>query len=183
MEKKTQDKNVELVKRAAELAKVEKDLEIAKALLTKVRTKADKTEAKEAIEEKAKEFRKAAAKKTPKKTVKKTAAKPESKTPKKTPKKAAPKVEPKTVVVPPKEEQGVVVLELMEKGLKGVEFEVIGSWVWATGDTKPVKDSLKAAGFHFSAKKSAWYWKPTVDMPKGRAKFNSMDKLRTHWAA
>ena len=42
--------------------------------------------------------------------------------------------------------------------LPGVTVEIIGSWIWITGDTKPVKEELKKSGFKFSRKKTAWYW-------------------------
>ena len=41
---------------------------------------------------------------------------------------------------------------------KGIEIELIGSWLWVTGDTKPYKDTLKELGFKWASKKSAWCW-------------------------
>lgn len=73
---------------------------------------------------------------------------------------------------------------LMEHGVPGVSFEWIGDWVWAAGDTKPAREYLKAAGFRWSAKKTAWYWKPEGSRPKfRRAVCDSLDSLREHWAA
>ena len=40
----------------------------------------------------------------------------------------------------------------------GVEVELCGSWLWVTGDTKAVKDELKAMGFKWSRNKVAWYF-------------------------
>lgn len=42
--------------------------------------------------------------------------------------------------------------------LDGVIVELCGSWVWVSGDTKKHKDSLKAAGCKYSAKKQMWSW-------------------------
>lgn len=39
-------------------------------------------------------------------------------------------------------------------------IEMRGTWVWVTGDTKPQKEALKAAGYKWSPKKVAWYLKP-----------------------
>lgn len=39
-----------------------------------------------------------------------------------------------------------------------VNIEICGSWIWVSGNTYPVKESLKAAGFKFSKNKKAWYW-------------------------
>lgn len=43
------------------------------------------------------------------------------------------------------------------KELEGIEFKAEGEWIWVTGDTKPVKDALKGAGCHYSAKCKAWF--------------------------
>ena len=42
--------------------------------------------------------------------------------------------------------------------LPGVSAEICGSWVWVTGNTKPVKEALKGLGFRWSPRKTAWYW-------------------------
>lgn len=41
-----------------------------------------------------------------------------------------------------------------------VDFTIVGSWIWVTGDTKPVKDALKAAGCNWHSKRVCWYWRP-----------------------
>lgn len=43
--------------------------------------------------------------------------------------------------------------------LPGIIIELVGHWIWITGNTKPVKDTLKDAGFFFAAKKVAWYYR------------------------
>lgn len=86
--------------------------------------------------------------------------------------------------IPEEDDPQRMVFELLESGLPGVEFEWIGEWVWATGDTRPNKETLKAAGFKWSAKKTAWYWKPEGSKPKSRrARYGSVDSLRKHWQA
>jgi len=40
----------------------------------------------------------------------------------------------------------------------GITVELCGSWLWVSGDTRPIKDELKAMGFRFSGDKSAWYY-------------------------
>lgn len=42
--------------------------------------------------------------------------------------------------------------------LGGIEIEICGSWIWVSGNTYPVKDQIKAAGFKFSNNKKMWYW-------------------------
>lgn len=43
--------------------------------------------------------------------------------------------------------------------LPGIQVELMGYWVWVTGDTFPVKDKLKAVGLFFASKKKAWYYR------------------------
>lgn len=44
--------------------------------------------------------------------------------------------------------------------LHGITIEIIGAFVWITGDTKSNKDALKALNFRWHSKKSAWYLAP-----------------------
>jgi len=49
------------------------------------------------------------------------------------------------------------VLEILGAGL-GVKVELIGTWVWVSGNTRPVKDQLKALGLRWHGKRVMWYW-------------------------
>lgn len=42
--------------------------------------------------------------------------------------------------------------------LDGVEIEIVGSWVWLSGNTYPHRETIKAAGFFFSSKHKKWYF-------------------------
>jgi hypothetical protein len=42
---------------------------------------------------------------------------------------------------------------------EGLHFEVCGSWLWVTGKTYQVKDTLKELGFRYSANKLSWYYR------------------------
>ena len=44
--------------------------------------------------------------------------------------------------------------------LKGIVIELIGVWLWVSGDTKPHRKELKEAGFWFAPKKLMWYFRP-----------------------
>ena len=77
--------------------------------------------------------------------------------------------------------------ELREKvdiviNLPGVVVEIIGSWIWVTGNTRDVKDKLKEAGFKFSSQKVAWYWHCGY-YRKRNGKHFEMDEIRTMWGA
>lgn len=39
-----------------------------------------------------------------------------------------------------------------------VDIEIIGRWVWLSGNTYQYKDGIKAAGFFWSSKHKKWYW-------------------------
>ncbi len=67
--------------------------------------------------------------------------------------------------------------ELMQKGLI---FEVIGSWLWATGKTYENKESLKELGFLFSKSKKAWFYNGS-NVKEGRGYFKDLNELRDKW--
>lgn len=52
---------------------------------------------------------------------------------------------------------------------------LIGNWIWITGDTKPVKEQLKALGCCWHAKRVAWYWRP--EEQKYMHRYNSRTDL------
>lgn len=108
------------------------------------------------------------------------AEKPKAETVKPKTKKPEPKAEKPKIEVLPKDKQHAEIQKLQKK-LKDVEFEVIGSWVWASGETREHKDELKKAGFRFSGNRQAWYWKPTEDAPRSKRKFKTMDGVRNYW--
>ena len=111
------------------------------------------------------------------KAAKPKAEKPKAKTVEK-PK--AKKAEKPKIEVLPKDQQHAEIKKLQKK-LKDVEFEVIGTWVWASGETREHTEELKKAGFRFSGNRQAWYWKPTEDAPRSKRKFKTMDGVRNYW--
>lgn len=72
--------------------------------------------------------------------------------------------------------------DLIEKLLHmdGVHIEIIGSWVWLTGNTMIYKDEIKAAGFWWSKSKRAWYYNGSEHKTRRRGRY-SMDGLRMKW--
>lgn len=65
-----------------------------------------------------------------------------------------------------------------------IEIEICGSWVWVTGETKSYKEQFKEAGFKFSGKKVAWYFRPASDKRRyfGSNK-RSMDDIRASYGS
>lgn len=44
--------------------------------------------------------------------------------------------------------------------LNGIQIEIIGSFVWVTGDTKAHKEKLKELGLKWHRKKACWFLSP-----------------------
>ena len=74
------------------------------------------------------------------------------------------------------------VIEFLMK-LQGVVAELCGSWVWVSGDTKPHKEQLKAAGFHWSQNKKQWYWHHEEAGRKWRRGNTSMADIRRKYGS
>ena len=65
--------------------------------------------------------------------------------------------------------------------LPGISIEIVGAWIWVTGNTRPVKAELKEAGYWWASQKLAWYWYPSV-YGGGRGK-SSLDELRSKYGS
>lgn len=63
-----------------------------------------------------------------------------------------------------------------------VQIEIIGSWLWVSGNTKQYKEILKEMGFKFSGKKIAWYWHEEGYKKHTRRKF-TLDEIREMYGA
>ena len=51
-----------------------------------------------------------------------------------------------------------VILNIID--LAGVEIELIGNWIWVSGNTYEHKAILKENGFSWANNKKMWYWRP-----------------------
>ena len=69
-----------------------------------------------------------------------------------------------------------LISELMK--MDNITIEVIGCFVWVTGDTKPHKEQLKALKFKWHTKKLAWYLAPD-DYRKRSRKEYALDEIRS----
>ena len=87
--------------------------------------------------------------------------------------------------------------------LKNCKIELIGSWLWVSGDTYTIKDKLKELGFFFSGNKKAWFFNGQSCKEKKRKEkeleqlfnsiyikskskrsfYNSLEELKTKWGA
>jgi len=65
--------------------------------------------------------------------------------------------------------------------LPGIVIELVGSWIWVTGNTRPVKDQLKTAHFFFASKKCAWYFR--AEEYKTRRSNKSLEEIRRKYGS
>ena len=62
---------------------------------------------------------------------------------------------------------------------EGIEIKVIGTWIWVTGNTKPIKDTLKSLHFFYNGKRDITLWqrKPLEDVEKHRYSKESTEQI------
>jgi hypothetical protein len=74
--------------------------------------------------------------------------------------------------------------EVLEKiiNIPGITIELVGLWIWVSGNTKAVKEELKAAGFFYASKKMMWYYRP-AEMKVLHGGQQSMDEIRAKYGS
>lgn len=70
-----------------------------------------------------------------------------------------------------------IISKLLELKMENVLIEVIGSFLWVSGNTKPYKDELKVLGLKWGRKKQAWYLSPKGYKRYGKKDYK-MDEIR-----
>jgi len=63
---------------------------------------------------------------------------------------------------------------------ENIIIEVIGSWIWLSGDTKPIKDKLKELKFKWASKKKQWYF---GEMKGRNPKQKSMEDIKAKYGS
>lgn len=63
-------------------------------------------------------------------------------------------------------------------GMAGITFEVLGNWVWISGDTKTHKDALKVLGCKWASQKKKWFYRPEEHKSLRNRKEHSMEEIR-----
>lgn len=66
--------------------------------------------------------------------------------------------------------------------LDGITIELVGLWIWVTGDTYPIRAELKAAKLLFAPKKQAWYYR-SEDLKEFRGSRKSLDEIRSKYGS
>lgn len=65
--------------------------------------------------------------------------------------------------------------------LPGIIIEVVGNWIWVTGETRPVKDAIKEAGYFFASQKKAWYYRNEAFRSHGKG--GTLDQIRAKYGS
>jgi len=63
---------------------------------------------------------------------------------------------------------------------ENITIELIGSWIWVSGDTKSIKDKLKELGFKWASKKKMWYF---GEMKAKNLKPKSMNEIKNKYGS
>lgn len=79
------------------------------------------------------------------------------------------------------EEFIAIISELLK--YPGLIVELCGSWLWISGETRPVKDQLKAAGCRWSSNKKMWYWHHAEDGAHWSRGKKTMNQIRQKYGS
>ena len=79
-------------------------------------------------------------------------------------------------------EQAKEFIHIIDKiiNLDGIIVEIMGDWIWLTGNTFRHKDFIKECGFYYASKKRAWYLKPADYVAKSRKNYSLDDIKNLH---
>jgi hypothetical protein len=80
------------------------------------------------------------------------------------------------------EELQTKINELFNLNIETLIIEIIGGWIWITGNTYAAKAEIKKLDFKFSRNKTAWYWHATNYKKRTKKQFD-MDGIRNLWGS
>lgn len=63
---------------------------------------------------------------------------------------------------------------------ENITIELIGSWVWVSGDTKEIKDKLKELDFKWASKKKMWFY---GEMKGRNPNEKSMEEIKSKYGS
>ena len=63
---------------------------------------------------------------------------------------------------------------------ENITIELVGSWVWISGDTKEIKDKLKELGFKWASKKKMWFY---GEMKGRNPQEKSMEEIKSKYGS
>lgn len=81
-------------------------------------------------------------------------------------------------------EEDELLREMLQKviHLSDITIEIIGNWLWISGNTYQYRKELKEMGYKWASNKKMWYWKSEVYQKKSR-KTLSMDEIRSYYGS
>lgn len=74
--------------------------------------------------------------------------------------------------------------EMLQKviHLSEITIEIIGNWLWLSGNTYQYKKELKDLGFKFAGQKKSWYWHSEAFRKRSHKKL-SMEDIRNYYGS
>lgn len=74
--------------------------------------------------------------------------------------------------------------EVLQKiiNFHGIEIEIIGAWIWISGNTYGYKNELKEIGFKWASQKKQWYYHTEAYRKKSH-KSLSIDDIRSYYGS
>ena len=63
---------------------------------------------------------------------------------------------------------------------ENITIELVGSWVWVSGDTREIKDKLKEIGFKWASKKKMWFY---GEMKGRNPQEKSMEEIKSKYGS
>jgi len=63
---------------------------------------------------------------------------------------------------------------------ENITIELIGSWIWVSGETKEIKEKLKELGFKWARKKKMWYY---GEMKSKNPNPKSIDEIKSKYGS
>lgn len=63
-----------------------------------------------------------------------------------------------------------------------IDIELVGAWIWVSGNTYVCKKELKELGFRWASQKKMWYWHSEAFRKRSR-KTLSMDDIRSYYGS
>ena len=66
--------------------------------------------------------------------------------------------------------------------LSDITIEIIGNWIWISGNTYQYRKEFKDLGFKFAGQKKSWYWHSEAFRKRSHKKL-SMDDIRNYYGS
>ena len=81
-------------------------------------------------------------------------------------------------------EEDELLREMLQKviHLSDITIEIIGNWIWISGNTYQYRKELKEYGFKFAGQKKCWYWHSEAYRKRSRKNL-SMDDIRDFYGS